>query len=100
MTQRKHALWSASAAHRNLKCAGALALVEGLPAAPESQAAAWGTAMHLLIEVSLNLGFDPKGMLGEPIFTDRFRFVVDDEMAQAAALAVDYCRSLHGTRVK
>ena len=59
MIARQHALWSASATERNLHCAGAIMLRQHVEPAPESQAAAWGTAMHAVIEGSLHDGGDP-----------------------------------------
>ena len=89
---RQHALWSASATERNLHCAGAITLGQHVEPAPESQAAAWGTAMHAVIEWALRDGGDPAEQIGTVIKTDEHAITVDEEMADTARVSIDHCR--------
>lgn len=88
---RDHATWSASSTARNWACAGALALgsvVEKLDV--ESEAAAWGTACHQLVEFCLRRNCSAAELIGRTEKTKRFSFEVDDEMAETAQMYVDY----------
>lgn len=52
-SQRAHARFSASTAHRWFACPGSVALCESLPPAPESEYAREGTRAHELLEMYL-----------------------------------------------
>lgn len=56
---RKHAKYSASNAHRFLRCAGQVALSSGVPPRPDSEHSIEGTKAHELLQLSL-LGIDIK----------------------------------------
>lgn len=92
---RAHATWAASATARNWQCPGALVLSQGV-VDRESEAAAWGTACHQLSEKCLRTQQDASDFIGEIEKTERFEFVVDDEMANCSQEYVDYCRTLIG----
>lgn len=89
---RDHATWAASATARNVHCAGALALSEGV-VDRESEAAAWGTACHQVSEKCLRSGYDASDQIGTTETTKRHKFEVDDEMATTAQEYIDFCRS-------
>jgi hypothetical protein len=87
---RKHAQWSASSTARNWLCPGNLAISEDIVRAPESKAAAWGTACHEVSERLLRL--DVPIDIGDEITTDRHIFHIDQEMMDCAYVYVDYIR--------
>jgi hypothetical protein len=90
---REHATWSASAASRNFKCPGALALTMHLPETT-SEAADWGTCAHQIAEKCLRGGFDADTLIGTTEKGKKFSNEVDEEMAETAQVYVDYCRKL------
>ena len=89
---RTHATWSASAAHRYFECPGSLTLIQALPPAPEGRAAAWGTACHAVASKALLAGKKASFYLGTEEKTERFAFIVDEEMCDCAQIYIDYCR--------
>lgn len=89
---RAHAEWSASAASRNMACAGALALSKLAPPQKESEAAAWGTACHEVAEWALNNGQDCAEFPHKVIKTKEHEIEFDDEIAECAQVYVDYVR--------
>lgn len=90
--ERAHAEWSASAASRNMACAGALALSKLAPEQKESEAAAWGTACHEVAEWALNSGQDCDDFPHPVIKTKQHTIPFDDEIAECAQVYVDYVR--------
>jgi hypothetical protein len=92
MATSDHATWSASATERNVSCAGALALTDGLPETT-SEAADWGTCCHELAEMCLTQGGDADERIGLTLKGKRHFNEVDDEMAETAQVYVDYVRS-------
>lgn len=88
---RSHSIWSASATSRNSVCAGGIAM-ETMCEDRETEAAAWGTASHQIGDRSLKDGGDASRWLGQVEKSDKFEFVVDDEMANCSQEYVDYCR--------
>jgi hypothetical protein len=92
MATSDHATWSASATERNVACAGALALTDGLPETT-SEAADWGTCCHELAEMCLTQGGDADERIGLTLKGKRHFNEVDDEMAETAQIYVDYVRS-------
>lgn len=88
---REHAVWSASATSRNWACPGALALTMDLPD-DSNEAADWGTACHQISEKCLREGKDPIDFLGTTEKGKKHSFEVDEEMAETAAVYVDYVR--------
>lgn len=84
---RTHAQWSGSATERNWLCPGNLALVRDVVVAPESKAAAWGTACHQVSETVLRGGSVESGTRIE---TERHVFYVDEEMLAVAGVYTAY----------
>jgi hypothetical protein len=89
--EREHATWSASSTERNWNCPGALALTKDLPDT-SNEAADWGTACHQVAEKCLRQGKDPNDFLGTTEKGKKHSFEVDEEMAETAAVYVDYVR--------
>jgi hypothetical protein len=89
---RAHATWSASASHRYFECPGSLTLIQALPPTPEGRAAAWGTACHSVSAKALTEGKNASAYLGTTETTERFAFIVDEEMVDCAQVYIDYCR--------
>ena len=88
---RSHAQWSASATARNSVCAGAIAM-SSLCEDVEREAAAWGTACHQISEKCLHTNDpDVSRFIGTTEESGKFKFVVDEEMANTAQVYVDYC---------
>lgn len=94
---KTHSRWSASASARSMACPGSLPLIEQGPPGVASSYAAWGTAMHTVIERSLSKGIEPAIQLGEVEMVDGFDIVVDEDMVDAAKVCVDYVRTLADT---
>lgn len=93
---RAHATWSASAAKRNMTCAGALGLIlEVTKDWPErsSEAADWGTCAHEISEACLRDGTDAERFIGQTLKGKEHSFEVDEEMAETAQEFIDYCRA-------
>lgn len=88
---RDHSMWSASSTERNWNCSGALALTAHLPET-SSEAADWGTACHELSEICIREGKQPDDFIGTKRRGKIHTFEVDDEMAETAAMYVDYVR--------
>ncbi|XWN29912.1 MAG: DUF2800 domain-containing protein [Devosia sp.] len=88
-----HAKLSASGAHRWLACPGSIRMSEGIES-PQSEYAAEGTAAHALAERCLRDGVDAKSFIDTSIDD----FVVDEEMADAVQIYLDFVRSLPGQR--
>lgn len=88
--EKAHATWAASSTARNWACAGALALSAKVPAQPESEAAAWGTACHAISEDCLRNGRDAVEWIGRTIKTKEHEIEVDEEMADTAQTYIDY----------
>ena len=88
---REHATWSASSTDRNWRCPGALALTIDLPE-DTNEAADWGTCAHQLSEKCLRQGKEPIDFLGTIEKGKKFSNEVDEEMADTAAVYVDYVR--------
>lgn len=88
--EKTHASLGASSASRWMNCPGSVALTETMPAPPSSIHAQAGTAAHALAETCLRRGQDPHTFIGAS-----FEGVtVDEEMADAVKMYVDYCRAL------
>lgn len=104
MTEKAHARFSPSRAHRDLVCVGAAAMEDGLPDT-SSEDADLGTAAHQLGSWCLTEGKDTKAYLGRVIEVERmvqfglttrrvFRsFTVNDDMAENVQVYVDAVRS-------
>ena len=75
-----------------MSCSRSIRLSELVPEPPESVHAAGGTAAHELGEKCLKSGQGPFEFIGEKI--DGFE--VNDDMAEAVSMYVDFCRSLKG----
>lgn len=86
---RDHALWSASASHRNFECPGALALTMDLPE-EESEAAAWGTAAHTVAEKVLRGDKPSEKHIGSVIKTKAHEIEVTEEMIEVVDNFVEY----------
>ena len=90
--ERDHATWSASAAKRNIACAGALALTKDLPNTT-SEPADWGTCAHEIAEACLRDGTDAERFIGQTLKGKKYEFEVDEEMAETAQEFIDYVRA-------
>jgi len=86
---REHATWSASAASRNFKCPGALALTMNLPETT-SEAADWGTCAHQISERCLRGDGSADRFIGTTEKGKKYSFEVDEEMTETAQMYVDY----------
>ena len=89
---RDHAQWSASSTERNWTCVGTLALTENMPDLPSSDAADWGTCCHQISEKCLVSLKDPVDFIGTTEKGKIHEYEVDEEMAETAAVYVDYVR--------
>jgi Protein of unknown function (DUF2800) len=91
---RSHSAWAASATARNTTCAGAMAMATLAGEEKESEAAAWGTAVHQLSERCLasSSSVDAVYYLGGIEKTESFSFTIDEEMTNCAQEFIDYCR--------
>lgn len=88
---RSHAKWSASASARNATCPGAIAMCS-LVEARESEAAAWGTAAHEVVDACLkNLALAPELFEGQVKKVGRFEIEVDDEMIACCTDYLEHC---------
>jgi len=94
-----HSKLGPSGAHRWINCPGSVRAQEEARAADttagdhSSPSAEEGTAAHELLEAALMTGGEPVDFLGATFNG----FVVDDEMADAVAVATDYVRAYMAT---
>lgn len=93
-----HSIYSASAAGRWYYCVGSIAMCRGLPKRGSGPAAREGTACHTLGERCLRSGDDAYDHIGDEIEVEGQTFEVDDEMADAVQLYVDYVRGISGMK--
>lgn len=92
-----HSLFGASSATRGIACPGWINLAiknDLLKGQKTSEAAAEGTAAHQLNELCLQSNSDPWEFIGTEIIVDSFTFTVDQEMADACQVFVDYANDL------
>lgn len=94
---KTHSRWSASASARSMACPGSIALTDKSPPGTSSIYAAWGTAMHTVIESCLREDIEPGTFLGSLLPVDNFGILVDDELLDAAQVCINYVRSLAAT---
>jgi hypothetical protein len=88
-----HAVFSPSAAHRWFNCPGSINLIASLPAMPAvSVYASEGSAAHALAADCLTHGEDCSDYLGEKFVADGQEFVVDETMAEAVQVFVNFVR--------
>lgn len=92
-----HAKLSASGSHRWMACPASVSMESGRPET-FNEAAAEGTAAHELAESCLRTNASPFELIGTEIEVDRYTFTVDDEMAAAVQVYLDYVISLPGER--
>jgi hypothetical protein len=90
-----HAILSASAAHRWLRCPGSIALEKGQPDGGSSFANE-GTAAHELAQMALTANRDADAFIGQVIEVEGDRFTVDDEMAANVQVYLDTVREMIG----
>ena len=88
----EHALWSPSAATKNMTCAGALAMEQGVQD-QESEFAAEGTCAHTIQSLCLINGTDAEAYIGRVEKVGQFEFTVDDDMAEHVQTSVDAVRA-------
>lgn len=88
-----HAKLSPSASERWSKCPGSIRMSEGI-ADRESEYAAEGTAAHQLAEHCLTRGCQPHDRIGVELKAGSFTFTVDEEMADAVAIYVEFVQGL------
>lgn len=91
---RAHAKLSPSAAHRWIECPGSIAACEGIPN-KSSSFADEGTAAHQLCERCLDARCDADAYLGDAIPVNGVEYLVDDEMAEAVQIYLDFVRELY-----
>jgi hypothetical protein len=93
---RKHAVWAASAAHRNMACPGSLTLELELPPTLRrvSEASATGTAMHQIAERLLRGGGDAVELVGTTEPADGMSIHIDEELAHGIDAYLAFCRDL------
>lgn len=99
MAPTAHSKFSASASSRLLACPGSYALALKLDEEQghvrrSSVYSAEGTLAHSLAEACLHTGIEPSEFVGEERKADGFTFEVDEEMADAVKVYVDYVRGL------
>lgn len=91
---RAHSRLGASGAHRWMHCPGSIALGEKAPDKAPSIYAATGTVAHEIGENCLRLGVEPKDFLGDTFHCDGFGIEVDDEMAEAVEVYVNFIHTV------
>lgn len=87
-----HARFSPSSAKRWMTCPGSLALCRDLPPGKVGSYASEGTAAHSLASLALEAGQPAAAFLGREFEADGLKFVVDDAMANAVQVYLDYVR--------
>ena len=92
----KHARLSPSSASRWLNCPGSVKLCDGLPDKSSIHADS-GTAAHALAERCFEHNKDAKFFIGETIILGEAIIPVDEEMAVAVQVYLDYVRRLPDT---
>ncbi len=90
---RAHAKLAPSAAERWSRCPGSIRMSAGL-SQYESEWAAEGTAAHQIAERALTAKEDAATYIGVELKVGAFTFVVDEEMADAVQVYLDFARSL------
>jgi hypothetical protein len=88
----EHALWSPSAAAKNMSCPGALAMEQGI-ADQESEFAAEGTCAHTIAAECLTAGTDAIEHLGRLVKVGQFEFTVDEDMCEHVQTYLDQVRA-------
>ena len=90
-----HAKLSASGSKRWISCSASVKAEEGLPDS-SSIFAQEGTAAHTLAERCLNYNRPATFFIGEQISVEKtfFEYLVDEDMAAAVQVYVDYCNNL------
>jgi hypothetical protein len=87
MTERQHAAYGASNAHRWLVCHASIKEAAKAPPRPSSRAAREGTAAHALLEHCLKTGvWDARPYIGQAIDPE---FPIDDMMARGVNTCLD-----------
>ena len=90
--EKAHSVVGASSASRFIACPGSVVLSGHAGPGPSSVYADEGTAAHELGETCLFLDIDAEDMLGEVIEGKERSFTVDEEMATAVQVYIDYVR--------
>src|SRR3990172_8181607 len=87
-----HAKLGASSMARWEACPGSIRLSRGIPRTTSAYAAE-GTAAHELAAACLEHGQNAAQYIDHAIGADGHEFIVDDEMAEAVQVYLDYVRS-------
>ena len=91
----KHSPWGASKFEQIMLCPGSVVAQEGLPNTT-SVYAAEGTAAHQVLTWALQQDKNAADFVGQEIAVDdggmTYTFAIDDEMAQAVQVCIDYVR--------
>lgn len=91
---RAHSRLSASSAHRWIACPGSIRLSEQAGPQAPSKYAAEGTAAHKLAEQCIALGMSAHDCIGDSITVDGENYEVDEEMAEAVQVYVDFAEAV------
>lgn len=90
-----HSNWPASSFERVMLCPGSWSLSQGAPRTT-SEYAAEGTAAHQVLTWALQEGKPATAYIGRKVEADGYTFVVDDDMALALQVTIDYVRAAAG----
>ena len=97
ITNKKHSRLSCSGSDRFISCTGSLLLCEQLNPTNKrtsNSAAAQGTVAHELCDLCITNRKKPEYYLGDTFTTDGYSFIVDQEMADAVNVYLNYISGL------
>lgn len=90
-----HSKLGASSSHRWMACPGSVRLSREAGKGAASQFAAEGTAAHEIGFLALDQGQPVEAFLGKTVKVGEYEFEVDEEMAEAVSVYVDYVFNLY-----
>jgi len=88
-----HSLWAPSRLEQRMLCAGSHVMERDKPSS-SSIYAAEGTAAHEVLTRALQEGRNAADYIGQTIAVDDHAFTVDDDMAEAVQVCIDYVRDI------